>query len=63
MPIIAVCTKFEALIDSEMSEDDSSDAEEEAPQAAQSKFDRTVLKALRGTKYPPEQIVQLQSLS
>ncbi|KAJ7729014.1 hypothetical protein B0H16DRAFT_231529 [Mycena metata] len=63
VPIIAVCTKFEALLDSEMSgEDDSSDAEEEARQAAQSKFDRTVLQALRGTSHPPDQIVQLQNL-
>ncbi|KAJ7729007.1 hypothetical protein B0H16DRAFT_1734372 [Mycena metata] len=64
VPIIAVCTKFEALLDSEMSgEDDSSDTEEEARQAAQSKFNRTVLQALRGTSHPPDQIVQLQSLS
>ncbi|KAJ7094927.1 hypothetical protein C8R44DRAFT_890071 [Mycena epipterygia] len=62
VPIIAVCTKFESLIDAEISENDSDDAEEEARQAAQLKFQRTVLQALQGTNHPPEQIVQLQNL-
>ncbi|KAJ7487979.1 hypothetical protein FB451DRAFT_1025474 [Mycena latifolia] len=68
LPVIAVFTKFESLIDEAYDnlpeDDDSSDAErdKEACNVAQSKFEATVLKAIQSTKYPPNQLVQLQNL-
>ncbi|KAJ7488034.1 hypothetical protein FB451DRAFT_731195 [Mycena latifolia] len=69
VPIIAVFTKFESLIDEaydNLPEDDDSsdgDRDEEALKVAQSKFKATVLKAIQSTKYPPNQFVQLQNLN
>ncbi|KAJ7460460.1 hypothetical protein B0H11DRAFT_2057997 [Mycena galericulata] len=67
VPIIAVFTKFESWIDAaydDLPEDDSTDTEQaqQARQAAQSKFEETVLKVIENTKYPPNQFVQLQNL-
>ncbi|KAJ7488009.1 hypothetical protein FB451DRAFT_1026012 [Mycena latifolia] len=69
VPVIAVFTKFESLLDEAYNnlpeDDESSDAErdEEACKVAQSKFNATVLKAIQSTKYPPNQCVQLQNLN
>ncbi|KAJ7466526.1 hypothetical protein FB451DRAFT_1261069 [Mycena latifolia] len=69
VPVIAVFTKFESLLDEAYDtlpeDDDSSDAErdEEAYKTAQSKFKATILKAIQSTKYPPNQFVQLQNLN
>ncbi|KAF7368426.1 GTP-binding protein [Mycena venus] len=68
VPVIAVFTKFEALIDeayNDLPEDDLSDTEKEknASRDAQSKFDKTVLKAIENTTHPPDQCVQLQYLN
>ncbi|KAJ7466534.1 hypothetical protein FB451DRAFT_1261105 [Mycena latifolia] len=69
VPVIAVFTKFESLLDEAYDtlpeDDDSSDEErdEEAWKAAQSKFKATILKAIQSTKYPPDQFVQLQNLN
>ncbi|KAF8179972.1 hypothetical protein K438DRAFT_1206535 [Mycena galopus ATCC 62051] len=67
VPIIAVFTKFESWIDAaydDLPQDDSTDTEQaqRARQAAQSKFEETVLKVIENTKYPPNQFVQLQNL-
>ncbi|KAF8188305.1 hypothetical protein K438DRAFT_1936398, partial [Mycena galopus ATCC 62051] len=68
VPVIAVFTKFEALIDeayNDLLEDNSSDTEKEknASRDAQSKFDKTVRKAVENTNHPPDQYVQLQYLN
>ncbi|KAJ7875784.1 hypothetical protein B0H13DRAFT_2056198 [Mycena leptocephala] len=68
VPVIAVFTKFEALIDeayNDLPEDDSSDIEKEknASRDAQSKFDKTVRQAIGNTTHPPNQYVQLQYLN
>ncbi|KAF7368446.1 GTP-binding protein [Mycena venus] len=68
VPVIAVFTKFEALIDeayNDLPEDDLSDTEKEknASRDAQSKFDKTVRKAIENTAHPPDQFVQLQYLN
>ncbi|KAF7333169.1 GTP-binding protein [Mycena venus] len=68
VPVIAVFTKFEALIDEaydDLPEDDLSDTEKEknASRDAQSKFDKTVRKAIENTAHPPDQFVQLQYLN
>ncbi|KAJ7488000.1 hypothetical protein FB451DRAFT_730854 [Mycena latifolia] len=69
VPVIAVFTKFESLLDEAYNDlpedDDSSDADrdEEALKVAQSKFNATVLKAIQSTTYPPNQVVQLQNLN
>ncbi|KAJ7466513.1 hypothetical protein FB451DRAFT_413784 [Mycena latifolia] len=69
VPVIAVFTKFESLLDEaydSLPEDDNlSDTErdEEACKVAQSKFKATVLKAIQSTKYPPNEFVQLQNLN
>ncbi|KAJ7488023.1 hypothetical protein FB451DRAFT_1126422 [Mycena latifolia] len=68
-PVIAVFTKFESLLDeaydSLPEDDDLSDAErdEKACKVAQLKFEGTVLKAIQSTKYPPNEVVQLQNLN
>ncbi|KAF7334091.1 GTP-binding protein [Mycena venus] len=68
VPVIAVFTKFEALIDeayNDLPEDDSSDTEKEknASRDAQSKFDKTVRKAIENTTHPPDHCVQLQYMN
>ncbi|KAJ7488038.1 hypothetical protein FB451DRAFT_1025345 [Mycena latifolia] len=69
VPVIAVFTKFESLLDEAYDnlpdDDESSDAErdEEALKVAQSKFKATVLKAIQSTKCPPNQCVQVQNLN
>ncbi|KAF8127308.1 hypothetical protein K438DRAFT_942636 [Mycena galopus ATCC 62051] len=68
VPIIAVFTKFESWIDAaydDLPQDNSTETEQAqgARQAAQSKFEETVLKVIENTKYPPNQFVQLQSSS
>ncbi|KAF7334077.1 GTP-binding protein [Mycena venus] len=68
VPVIAVFTKFEALIDeayNDLPEDDLSDTEKEknASRDAQSKFDKTVRKAIENITHPPDQCVQLQYLN
>ncbi|KAJ6556305.1 hypothetical protein B0H19DRAFT_1071418 [Mycena capillaripes] len=66
VPVIAVFTKFEALIDeayNELPEDDLSDTEKNknASHDAESKFKKTVREAIENTALPPDQCVQLQS--
>ncbi|KAJ6522589.1 hypothetical protein B0H19DRAFT_1086041 [Mycena capillaripes] len=61
VPVIAVFTKFEALIDEaydDLPDDDSSDSEKEknASHNAQSKFEKTVQKAIENTTHPPNQV-------
>ncbi|KAJ7488082.1 hypothetical protein FB451DRAFT_1025576 [Mycena latifolia] len=69
VPVIAVFTKFESLLDEAYDnlpeDDDSSDADrdEKALKVAQSKFNATVLKAIQSTTYPPNEVVQLQNLN
>ncbi|KAJ7759826.1 hypothetical protein B0H14DRAFT_2974143 [Mycena olivaceomarginata] len=68
VPVIAVFTKFEALIDeayNDLPEDDLSDTEKDknASRDAQSKFEKTVQKAIENTTHPPDQCVQLQNLN
>ncbi|KAJ6624346.1 hypothetical protein B0H10DRAFT_1784732 [Mycena sp. CBHHK59/15] len=68
VPVIAVFTKFEALVDQaydELAADDASDPDEEeqAYQKAQSNFKEKVLEVVQSTKHPPKDFVQLQNLN
>ncbi|KAJ7321942.1 hypothetical protein DFH08DRAFT_712480 [Mycena albidolilacea] len=68
LPVIAVFTKFESLIDeayNNLPDDDTNeeDRESQAYQDAQSKFEKTALRAVQGTKNPPHQVVKVQQLN